>query len=43
MFSNCLAIYFGAGVVTGFARGTGIYFSTWLAVAHSANFAGLVL
>jgi hypothetical protein len=27
----------------GFARGTGVCFSTWLAVAHSASLAGLFL
>jgi hypothetical protein len=31
------------GVAAGFARGTGVCFSTWLAVAHSACLAGLFL
>jgi len=29
----------GGGVVAGLARGTGVCFSTWLAVAQAASFA----
>jgi hypothetical protein len=35
--------YFGVAAGVGFARGTGVCFSTWLAVAHSASLAGLFL
>jgi hypothetical protein len=35
--------FYGVGDGVGFARGTGVCFSTWLAVAHSASFAGLFL
>lgn len=37
-----LHFYF-AGVAAGFAWGTGVCFSTWLAVVHSASFAALLL
>ena len=36
-------IFYFAGAAAGFARGTGVCFSTWLAVAHSASLAGLFL
>jgi hypothetical protein len=37
------AYFYFAGVAAGFARLTGVCFSTWLAVAHSASLAGLFL
>ena len=42
MIQRIFYIYFYfAGVAAGVARGTGVCFSTWLAVAHSASLAGL--
>jgi hypothetical protein len=38
-----MRLYFAGAAAGFFARGTGVCFSTWLAVAHSSSLDGLFL